>query len=507
MDQQQLVVDLTSGGTDGSRLVRHPTRGSSLILLAADVATMAALAVIFDWAWGRAAGFIGVLLVTLLVRGHYRTRMSRSVGEDATIIAGGIAVSVLAIAAAVTATNTVEPLIETLVAASLGSFTALLAARFLAFRALILLRRRGAMRSRALVVGTGPIAREIGAEFAHRRDYGVDIAGYVARSDLRAEVTLPGPVVGNLDALAALVQLTGSDRVIVTLGAQGDDAVADALRTLPSPESSVFVMPQLFELGLGGDSLTPDKARGFALVRLGRSAHPVIGMRFKRWFDVAASGIALLMLSPLLGAAAAAVKLSSPGPVLFRQARVGRFGSNFELLKFRSMRVNADGDTAWTPGASEGRVTAIGRFLRWSSIDELPQLWNIFRGDMSIVGPRPERPAFVDDFALSVPGYVHRHRLPVGLTGLAQVRGLRGDTPMVERAKYDNLYIDQWSFFGDLAIIARTVWSIVRQGAYAEAEVDLSAAIDDVDDVDQVVIDLLALGDEATAERGRGGSA
>jgi exopolysaccharide biosynthesis polyprenyl glycosylphosphotransferase len=480
-------------------LVKHPTRASSLVLIGFDLAALVVTAVGLQWTLVRGAAFIGLLFTLLALRGHYRTRMSRNVGEDASMIVAAIAGTILAVAVVVTAGRMIEPRLSTLVGAAGGGFVVLMASRWAGFALLVRLRRRGHLRSRAVVVGTGVVAREIGAEFGHRIGYGVDIAGYVARQGLEAESRLPGPVIGNLADLARLVELTRADRVIVTLAAGDNDQVVEALRTLPAPDVSIFVIPQLFELGVGSDSLTPDRTRGFALVRLGRSAHPVIGIRFKRLFDVAASGIALLVLSPLLVAAAIAVRLSSPGPVLFRQERVGRFGERFELLKFRSMRVNNDSATAWTPAESDAQVTTVGRFLRWSSIDELPQLLNILRGDMSVVGPRPERPAFVDDFSLTVPGYVHRHRLPVGLTGAAQIRGLRGDTPMEERARVDNLYIDQWSFSGDLMIIAKTVWAIVRQGAYAEAEIDLTQALAKDAEGEQQVIDLVAI--EAASEK------
>ena len=154
--------------------------------------------------------------------------------------------------------------------------------------------------------------------------------------------------------------------------------------------------------------------------------------------------------------------------------------------------MNADSDSAWTPDGSQADLTPIGRVLRWSSLDELPQLLNILNGDMAVVGPRPERPAFVEEFSESVPGYIHRHRLPVGLTGLAQVRGLRGDTPIAERVKADNLYIDQWSFFGDLKLIGSTIYSIVRQRSYAEAEILLDAELLRSHGSDPVVVDLTA---------------
>ena len=470
---------------------RHPTRVSSLVLIGFDVVASVASILIFRWELIRAVPFLAVLFSVLLMKGHYRTRMSRDGGEDASKLIASLATTGFVGLFVVAFAGVIEPLAATVVTASLGLFAVLLMSRIVAFRLLRNMRRAGLLRSRAVVVGTGPLAREIGTEFDHRDDYGVDICGFISIGNVSRTAALPGPVIGDISSLAALVRLTNSDRIIVALR-QTDESVVDALRTLAPGTVSVFVMPQMFELGVGSDSLTPERARGYSLVRLGQSAHPVIGLACKRIFDVVVSAIGIVLVSPVLATVAAGVKLSSPGPVLFRQQRVGQSGELFDVLKFRSMRVNDDSDVSWTPESSSSSVTAIGRLIRWSSLDELPQLFNIFRGDMSLVGPRPERPVFVAHFETTVPGYIHRHRLPVGLTGLAQVRGLRGDTPMSERVKADNLYIDQWSFFGDVDILIKTMWSIVRQSSYAEAEIMLDREILAAESTETVFIDLVA---------------
>ena len=169
---------------------------------------------------------------------------------------------------------------------------------------------------------------------------------------------------------------------------------------------------------------------------------------------------------------AIAVRVSSPGPILFSQDRVGKDGKPIKVSKFRSMQVNEVSDTEWT---AEDRITPIGSFLRRSSLDELPQLFAILRGDMSLVGPRPERPAFVKHFSLEYDGYDDRHRMRVGLTGLSQIIGLVGDTSIEERIKYDNLYIDQWSFGSDLQIIVKTAGAVLRQPAKKRAQQELEA--------------------------------
>jgi lipopolysaccharide/colanic/teichoic acid biosynthesis glycosyltransferase len=178
--------------------------------------------------------------------------------------------------------------------------------------------------------------------------------------------------------------------------------------------------------------------------------------------------VALLVVAPLLLGVALAVLLTSRGPVLFKQRRVGEGGEVFEMLKFRSMRVADDAGFVPAAGAAPGGVegvdrrTPFGRFLRRSSIDELPQLWNVVRGDMCLVGPRPERPEHVARFSTDVPGYAQRHRVRVGLTGLAQVQGSRGATCIATRADLDNAYIEGWSLGLDLRILGRTVGAVLR---------------------------------------------
>ncbi|MEU6057103.1 exopolysaccharide biosynthesis polyprenyl glycosylphosphotransferase [Streptomyces sp. NPDC047097] len=183
----------------------------------------------------------------------------------------------------------------------------------------------------------------------------------------------------------------------------------------------------------------------------------------KRLLDLALAAPALLLLAPVLLGCAAAVRLADGPGVLFRQERVGQHGRLFTLLKFRTLRPADDDEAAtrWSV-ARDTRLGPVGSFLRRTSLDELPQLWNVLRGDMSLVGPRPERPYFVAEFSRLHPGYAARHRMPVGLTGLAQVHGLRGDTSIEDRCRFDNHYIDHWSLWQDVCILVRTAVSLLR---------------------------------------------
>jgi exopolysaccharide biosynthesis polyprenyl glycosylphosphotransferase len=185
----------------------------------------------------------------------------------------------------------------------------------------------------------------------------------------------------------------------------------------------------------------------------------------KRSIDCLFAATALAALSPLLLVCAIAVYLEGGRGIFFRQPRIGRFGRQFDVIKFRSMRPRheAESATTWSV-ANDPRVGPVGRFMRRTSLDELPQLWNILRGDMTLVGPRPERPFFVEKFAAEHPHYMHRHRVPAGLTGLAQVSGLRGDTSISDRARFDNYYIENWSPWLDFKVIVRTVAEVLRGG-------------------------------------------
>ena len=329
---------------------------------------------------------------------------------------------------------------------------------------LLQLWRRGEFRTTAVIAGGGEISRELELELIHRPDLGIDVLDHV--------VIGAGECAG--DAISASLATYRPDRLIVGEILADDGHLLAALRRAGASGVRVYVLPRLFEMGVGNPLFTPDRLRGYPLLRVNRSTHPQLSAAGKRAFDIVAASTALLILSPLIATAALAVRLTSPGPILFWQERVGRYGQSFFVPKLRSMTGGETGDTDWT---AEARITTVGRILRRTAIDELPQLWTIVKGDMSLVGPRPERPAFVEQFATEHPRYADRLRMRAGLTGLSQIAGLRGDTSIAERAKYDNLYIDQWSFTGDLVILLRTAIAIVREGTYAQAHRDLEEVI------------------------------
>ena len=328
--------------------------------------------------------------------------------------------------------------------------------------------RAGALRSRAIIVGTTELAVEFAVEISQRDSYGVNVVGLVGD---QVDNPAGAPFLGGVDMIQALVEQHRVDRLIVMPGVAGDELVLRSLRWANTrPGLNVFVVPRFFDLGSGMDSVAPDRVRGYPLTQLDRVSHREFGLVAKRVFDVVVAGLALLVLLPLFLVIAVAVKLSDrKGPIFFKQVRVGLYGELINVLKFRSMRVSEASDTEWM-GDAEARVTRVGALLRRSSLDEIPQLINVVRGDMSLVGPRPERPGFVEEFGASVPGYDDRHRMRVGLTGLAQIVGLRGDTSIEQRVKYDNIYIDQWRFTWDVEILIKTVMAVLRADSYAAKE-------------------------------------
>ena len=205
-----------------------------------------------------------------------------------------------------------------------------------------------------------------------------------------------------------------------------------------------------------------EEVDGLPLLRL--RDLPLVGWNgvMKRTLDLLVSGLLLILLSPLFLGIAITVRMDSPGPVFHRQDRVGRDRRHFTMLKFRSMRVDAESQTGpvWA-SENDPRRTRVGAFLRKWSLDELPQLWNVFRGEMSLVGPRPERPVFVEQFEQRVHDYYDRHRVKSGVTGWAQVHGLRGNVPIEERTRYDLYYVENWSLWLDLRILWLTLSAVL----------------------------------------------
>jgi exopolysaccharide biosynthesis polyprenyl glycosylphosphotransferase len=337
------------------------------------------------------------------------------------------------------------------------SVFSVLCGRAIAYAAIRLARARGLIVEPTLVVGAGPIGVQVAETLARHPEFGLAPVGFLDVEDGR---DLPLPILGQARDIEFVVRQQDIRRVIVAFGSAREPDLVSILRTCDLLPVEVHLVPRFFELGVGPEGPEAEDIWGLPVVRLNRAAARRTGLRVKRLFDVAVGSFLLIATSPLMLAAAIGVRLSGPGPIFFRQRRVGRQGRLFQLYKFRTMEVNHESDTSWKP-EDEG-ITAVGRILRRTSLDELPQLFNVLRGDMSLVGPRPERPHFVEQFSTSVPRYEDRHRVPVGLTGWAQVHGLRGaGTSIPERIQLDNYYIEHWSLWRDLVILGRTMRQIL----------------------------------------------
>ena len=403
-----------------------------------------------------------VLLVGIVslnaVGGLYAPRLSMSVLDEVPSLVG----RALAVGAVVTSIRLVAGDgvgVRILHVALLFSAVAVLS-RAGAYRLVRRWRAAGLVAHPTLIIGAGHVGGWVADILQEHPGYGLRPVGFLDGDPLLTSEQRSLPVLGDANELAVVLRKYGVRDVVVAFSGDRESAFVDILRTCDRFSCEIFYVPRLYELGAAGGHI--DHIWSLPLARLPRAPFRSWTWSLKRAFDVAASGLAILVLAPVLVACALAVRLYV-GPVLFRQVRVGLDGREFELLKFRTLTPADETESAsnWNIAADD-RLTGIGRFLRATSLDELPQLLNILRGDMSVVGPRPERPFFVREFTDRFPRYISRHRVPAGLTGWAQIHGLRGDTSIEDRARFDNHYIENWSLWLDIKIILRTVAQVTR---------------------------------------------
>jgi exopolysaccharide biosynthesis polyprenyl glycosylphosphotransferase len=410
---------------------------------------------------GRQVVLLALVAALYASTGLYRSRLTLSALDDLPVLVGR-AVAAGAIATSLTLLVAPQSVDSSLLATSSVMAVAVLCLRAVAYAVVRSVRSRGWISHPTLVLGAGRVGGQLAATLLEHRSYGLCPVGFLDEDPLLREHERPVPLLGGQDALARIIVEFGVQDVIVAFGALPESQMVDILRTCDRLDVEIFFVPRLFELHYTSRDM--DQVWGVPLVRQRRAAFRSPSWRLKRGLDVLVSGVALLALAPVLAVLAAAVRLEGGPGVIFRQTRVGVDGRPFALMKFRSLRPVDENESAtnWSI-ANDHRLGRVGRVLRSTSLDELPQLWNILRGEMTLVGPRPERPHFVRAFTDSFPRYTARHRVPAGLTGWAQVHGLRGDTSIEDRARFDNYYIENWSLWADIKILLRTVVAVVRR--------------------------------------------
>ena len=337
------------------------------------------------------------------------------------------------------------------------SFGLLLSMRRATWMAVGRLRAGGYNQSHALIVGTGRLARRTARSFRLSSWMGIQTVAYV--EDNPGKVQCDRPVVGPIADLPQLIEQLHIEHVFIALPM---NRYADARRVFDALSQTVVDVRLVADVpALSALTLTASTVQGMTFLGLRESPYHGLNVVVKRAMDIVLASIALLILAPVLAVVALLIRRNSPGPIFYRQERCSLNGTGFQMLKFRSMGTDAELAGPKMTAENDPRVTRLGRFLRATNLDELPQLWNVVRGDMSLVGPRPERPVFVRKFSKTIPNYMARHAVKCGITGWAQVNGWRGNSSLRKRIQYDLYYITHWNPMFDLRILFLTVWRML----------------------------------------------
>jgi len=414
-----------------------------------------------------------LVVLLLYLRGFYRARLRTLVLDGIIPAMSGVSVAAMAVAALGMLCNGQVPSQGEWLRGWLFSMLAVGLGRCALAGAQHWARVRHLVGKPVLIVGAGLVGAQVARRLEAHPEYGLVPMGFLDE-DPRSVAEVGGrdvPVLGTIEDLDQTVRRSGARHLIVAFSSVADERVSRLVQRCQELGLQVSVVPRMFDTI--NDRVAYDTVGGLPLLSFDTVDPQGMQFAIKHALDRVLALVLLILFAPVLACAALAVRLSSPGPVLFRQRRVGRDGKVFDFYKLRSMRQPAGqagaiaqeanaldlllaGDLA--PGGVEGedRRTLVGRFLRGTSLDELPQLFNVLRGDMSLVGPRPERPEFVELFRQDVVRYGDRHRVKSGITGWAQVHGLRGQTSLAERVEWDNYYIANWSLGLDLKILALT---------------------------------------------------
>ncbi len=321
------------------------------------------------------------------------------------------------------------------------------------------LQARGIAQQRALIVGTGEVGRMILSAIRRSPGLGYHVVGFIGDE---APEGLDAPLLGTTQELSSLIKEHQIDEVIIALPEASHEEILPLISDCRQGKVTIKVFPDVFQI-IASEVSVGDLG-GLPLLTVRDIALRGWKLTLKRAMDLVESAVGLVLLSPLLLFLALLIKLDSKGSVFYTQERMGLDSVPFQMIKFRSMKEGAEDETGPVWAAKEDpRCTRAGAFLRRFSLDELPQLINVLLGEMSLVGPRPERPIFVEQFKQLIPRYMERHQEKAGMTGWAQVSGLRGDTSIIERTKYDLYYIENWSLLFDIKILLKTFLQLFRE--------------------------------------------
>lgn len=324
--------------------------------------------------------------------------------------------------------------------------------RFITRRVLKSLRKKGYNKKRVIIIGSGTAAKEYLKTIEEEKDYGYECAGYISDTQ-----TLSAKWLGGFDKLSRALELKAYDEAICALDSGESSMLGEIVEACELTGTKILVIPSIYRYMSATSSV--DQMGSVPLLNIRRIPLDNLGNAvLKRLTDIVGSAVMLVLTSPLILVSMLVIKCTMGGNVIFKQKRIGYNKKEFTMYKLKSMRDNDSSDTAWSTD-NDPRKTRFGSFIRKFSIDELPQLVNVLKGEMSLVGPRPEIPYYVNNFKDSVPMYMIRHQVKPGITGLAQIKGYRGDTSIRKRVEYDVQYIENWSYFLDISILVHTALS------------------------------------------------
>jgi exopolysaccharide biosynthesis polyprenyl glycosylphosphotransferase len=408
-----------------------------------DVLGLSLAALLIGGGWS-AIGYAVAVLIFLRLSGRQRLRICLRLSDE---VAGLVVAVILPVSLFLFSVNP-----RALVKLAVLSGVLLITFRLALYTMLRSANRRRWLVERALIVGSGKSGVEIWEVLQEHPELGLEPVGFVDGTALDLALSLP--LLGEVSELPDLVRARNIHRIIVTLPEGNDADVVSVLRAGGQLTADVCVLPRLRELAPAVPASYQDDIWGIPVIPLRRPGFRPASRAVKRAFDIVVGTILLLVFAPLIAILMAGVVLTCGRPALFRQARVTGSGRIMKITKLRTV-ARTDADGLWTVSPQD--CSALGRWLRTTHLDELPQLVDVIRGDMSLVGPRPERPYFTSRFSRLVPRYQDRQRVNGGMTGWAQVHGLTGDTSIHERVRFDNNYIEHWSLWLDLVILVRTL--------------------------------------------------